>query len=245
MEGYVKLHRKSLESAVFRDARLWQVWTWCLMRANHKTTTTLFDGKQMELRPGQFISGRFNGGEACNMPPSTFRNQVERLRKMGNLDIRPDSKKTIFTVRKWAEYQANDNSRTARGTTGGQQEDTDKNGRMEDKEGSSPTSSKSGDEAQSIYEYYVERIRPGNKPEAVRSIRRLLPSSSGPILRNCIDNYSATDMPKDHKFRIQPQNFFGLQERYKEYQQRGSSGNQSGNQNPPRFIDPQAEPWMQ
>jgi len=109
MEGYVKLYRKSLDSPIFQNPKLWQVWCYCLMRANHKTTTVLFDGKEMLLHPGDFITGRFKGAEDCNMKPSTFWNQLNKLKRVNSIDIKSDNKKSIITLVNWKAYQDSKN----------------------------------------------------------------------------------------------------------------------------------------
>jgi hypothetical protein len=248
--GYIKLHRKALESAVFQNANLWKVWCYCLMRANHKSRNFLWNGAERKLAPGQFITGRFEAAKDCNMKPSTLWYQFRLLKKVSNIDIVSDNKSSLITVTNWGKYQcvggSPDSGVDNALTPNRQGTDTDKNGRLkEDIDFLTAREPRIVSEAQSVYDYYVEQVRAGNKTEAVRVITKLLPSHPEATLRDCIKNYSVTDMPNDRMFRIQPQNFFGLQERYKEYQLRGSIGKQPGNQNPPRFIDPDAEPWMQ
>ena len=105
MEGFVKLYRKSMNSVIFQNPNLWQVWCYCIMRANHKTSTILFDDKEMILQPGQFITGRFEGSKVCNMKPSTFRNQLYKLKQLNSVDIKSDNKKSIITIINWKAYQ--------------------------------------------------------------------------------------------------------------------------------------------
>jgi DNA replication protein DnaD len=107
--SYVKLYRKSLDSTVFQNANLWQVWSYCMMRANHKTTSVLFEGKEIILQPGQFISGRYEGSKACKMKPSTFRNQIDKLKQLKTLDTKSDNKKSIITIVNWGRYQGSIN----------------------------------------------------------------------------------------------------------------------------------------
>jgi len=109
MEGYIKLFRKSLNSAVFHNSRLWQVWCYCLMRANYKTNKILFEGKELILYPGQFISGRFENSKDCSMKPSTFRDQLCKLKEMKLIDIKSDNKKSIITICNWGFYQGSKN----------------------------------------------------------------------------------------------------------------------------------------
>ena len=94
-----------MNSVIFQNPNLWQVWCYCIMRANHKTSTILFDDKEMILQPGQFITGRFEGSKVCNMKPSTFRDQLYKLKRSKTIDIKSDNKKSIITIYNWAFYQ--------------------------------------------------------------------------------------------------------------------------------------------
>lgn len=131
MQGWISLHRKSLESVVFHNPNLWQVWCYCLLRANHKENKIFFEGKEIFIKPGQFITGRFQGSKDCKMKPSTFRNQLEKLKKMKNLDIQSDNKNSIITIVNWAQYQdaekKADSEKENKKTTSEQQVDTDNN----------------------------------------------------------------------------------------------------------------------
>jgi hypothetical protein len=136
MDGWIKLHRKSIESAVFQNPNLWKAWCWCLMRANHKENKFLFGGEEIHINSGQFITGRFEGAEQCGMKPSTFRDQLRKLKALGNIDTTSDNKKTLITVINWGHYQYQDSESDTTSdtypTTNRQQTDTDKNDRMKE-----------------------------------------------------------------------------------------------------------------
>lgn len=105
MSGWVKLYRQSMQSAVFWNANLWQVWTWCLMKASYGDRNFPFNGKQMSLAPGQFVSGRIVGAAECHMNQSTFWKQINVLKSLGNIDTKCNNRYTVFTLIKWADYQ--------------------------------------------------------------------------------------------------------------------------------------------
>lgn len=56
--GWVKLHREYKGMAVFKDPKLWQFWTWCLMTAAYKPTSILVGYDAVLLQPGQLLSGK-------------------------------------------------------------------------------------------------------------------------------------------------------------------------------------------
>ena len=129
-DGYVKIYRKLLTSAVFQHDNLLKVWIWCLVRANWHDTMCLFDGVELKVGRGSFISGRYTGSTECHMKPKTFYNQLVKLQELGNIFLKSDNRKTLITIVNYSSYQDDqttdgqplDNKRT----TGGQQEDTDK-----------------------------------------------------------------------------------------------------------------------
>ena len=53
MQGFIKLHRRLLESEAFDDPRLLKTWLWVLCKANFKPVV-LNDGTQ--LKTGEFAT---------------------------------------------------------------------------------------------------------------------------------------------------------------------------------------------
>ena len=80
--GYVKVYRKLLTSAVFQSEKLLKVWIWCLIRANWHEATCFFEGKEIPLEAGQFITGRFTGSEELGMGASTFYKLIKKLEEI-------------------------------------------------------------------------------------------------------------------------------------------------------------------
>lgn len=105
IEGWISLHRKLLDSAVFQNADLLKVWIWCLLKATHKDYETMVGMQVVELKTGQFITGRNKGSDELKLKPSTFRDYLKTLEKMGMIELNPDNKKTLITVANWDKYQ--------------------------------------------------------------------------------------------------------------------------------------------
>ncbi|KKL47315.1 hypothetical protein LCGC14_2336750, partial [marine sediment metagenome] len=139
IDGWVKLHRKTLKSRVFRNAELLKLWVYCLCRANHEEQwVEVRTGKgvtEVLIKPGQFIYGRLQTARQLSTSPSSVRNRMVKLESMQNLVVEPDTHYSIVTICNWETYQAffeeegqakgqpQDNHRT----TTGQPQDTDKN----------------------------------------------------------------------------------------------------------------------
>ena len=107
-QGFIKLWRKSIDSAVFQDANLWKLWTWCLIRANHKDVfVPIKTGRGqtvIELKRGQFIFGRRTAAKALKMKPSTIGYRLQILEKLQNLDRQVNHHFTIVTIRNYDKY---------------------------------------------------------------------------------------------------------------------------------------------
>jgi len=130
--GYVKFYRKSVESRAFQNEGLWKVWSWCLLKANHKECwVPVKTGKgitEVHLKPGQFVFGRGKASKALRMPASSVRNRLALLEKAQNLVIKVDTHYSIITICNWELYQVTENEvRTGKRTGKGQAKDTDKN----------------------------------------------------------------------------------------------------------------------
>ncbi len=105
-EGWIKLHRKLLESGVFSDKTRLKVWLWVLMKANHAKNTFAFNDQDMVLLPGQFITGRERAClELQDVTPQQYKTVMKYLKSTSRITSNSTNKYTVVTVLKWNEYQ--------------------------------------------------------------------------------------------------------------------------------------------
>lgn len=105
IDGWISLHRKLLDSAVFQNADLLKVWIWCLLKATHEDYELLVGLQLVKLKPGQFVTGRFKGAEELQLNPSTFYKYIKSLEKLEMICVNSNNKMTLITVENWAKYQ--------------------------------------------------------------------------------------------------------------------------------------------
>ena len=137
-EGYVKLYRKTLDSAVFSDDWLFRLWCWCLMRANYKSR---WNGGR-EVPPGSFTAGRILAANELGVSPSKWYRGMQRLEELKQVTLEANSKWTTVTICNWATYQnqtsaertADEQQVNSQRTASEQPADTSKEG-QESKEG--------------------------------------------------------------------------------------------------------------
>ena len=98
---WIKLHRKSLDSRVFSDPFLWQLWCWCLMKANWKRGWKL----SREIPPGSFATGELSAAEQLNVSGSKWRRGIKKLQEFGMVEAKATNRFTVISVVNWAKYQ--------------------------------------------------------------------------------------------------------------------------------------------
>lgn len=122
--GWIKLHRKLLDSSIFSSEKGLKVWIWCLLKVSHTENDVFLGAQKVHLQKGQFVFGRDSASEDLQMSPSTVRNWIKILQQDSYLDIKPTNKYSIVTVLKWKDYQEIDIKKDNRITTEKQQNNT-------------------------------------------------------------------------------------------------------------------------
>ena len=106
--GWIKLHRKLLDSAVFKNAELLKVWLWCLCKASHKGYETMVGNQVVQLQEGQFVFGRKAAAAELDINESKIYRYINLLKDLEMLNIKTNNKFSVVTVEKWAFYQFDD-----------------------------------------------------------------------------------------------------------------------------------------
>jgi hypothetical protein len=103
--GWVKLHRRLADHPRFRDPDWTTVWVYLLLNATHAPYRTIFDGRTVELRPGQLITGRLSIAENTGVHPSKVYRVLETLKIEHQIEQQAGAKSSIITVLNWHTYQ--------------------------------------------------------------------------------------------------------------------------------------------
>lgn len=101
MDGWVKLHRKLIDSQVFGDDKALRVWIWCLCKANFKAKFW----KGQDVPAGAFICGRKSGAQETQLTESSFYRALQKLETWGMIELSSKSKWTTVKVLNYMAYQ--------------------------------------------------------------------------------------------------------------------------------------------
>lgn len=100
--------RKALSSATFDNPVTWKVWCWCILRANYEPIPIDFQGEEIKLKRGQFVTGSYTMSGELNLTKSTVWRHLHKLEKWGNISLRSGQRFTVVTVCNYEEYQTPD-----------------------------------------------------------------------------------------------------------------------------------------
>lgn len=115
-QGYIKLYRKVTGSFVWTNSDMFKLWCLCLMKASHDGRKFLFNGQEVSLSSGQFVTGayaiakEFNEGVKRDKLIShrTLWRWLKKFESEEMLSIKSTSKYSVISIKNWSDYQGSD-----------------------------------------------------------------------------------------------------------------------------------------
>lgn len=140
-QGWIKLHRKMLESSFHKKPTYGWLWVTLLMMANHKETKFLWNNEEQIVECGQILTGRKALSEQTGIAESTIEDILKLLENQHQIRQQKTSKFRLITIVKWDEFQSSDNTSNNKPTTNQQQTDTYNNEKNVDNDNKGDTPS--------------------------------------------------------------------------------------------------------
>ncbi len=100
--GYVKLWRKSMQDDIFKNAKAWQLFCFCLFKACFETKD-----KRNNYKSGEFETTYPQIMEICNMSKPTVIKSLKFLKEQNIIEYWTDHQKTTIKVLNYKNYQDN------------------------------------------------------------------------------------------------------------------------------------------
>ena len=115
-EGWISVYRKIRHSFVWTNSDQLKLWLLCLMKASHSGNKFLFNGKEIVVSSGQFVTGRdalafeFNEGVTRDhqIVGRTLWRWLKTFESEQMLSISSTPKYSVITVNNWDAYQGDD-----------------------------------------------------------------------------------------------------------------------------------------
>ena len=109
MDGWIKLHRKLIDKGWYKNSDKVRMWIHLLLSATHKEMEAMFNGKNIKLKPGQFITGR----KALSTEIGINESKVERTllffeKNEKQIEQQKCNRNRLITILNWDEHQLNE-----------------------------------------------------------------------------------------------------------------------------------------
>jgi hypothetical protein len=132
MEGWIKLHRKTLENPIImQDKEYLAVWIFLLLNATHSEYDTKFQGKRITLQKGQLITGRKVIAKKLDISESKVQRILKTFENEHQIEQQTTHQNRLVSILNWDMYQQQEQQQeqqvNSKRTTSEQQVNTNKN----------------------------------------------------------------------------------------------------------------------
>jgi hypothetical protein len=104
-DGWIRLHRKLIKKGYYKDSEHVHLWIHILLKANHEDTEFLFNGQIINIKRGQFITGR----DVLSKETGINRSKIERILKClkseQQIEQQTTNKFRLITINNYHKYQ--------------------------------------------------------------------------------------------------------------------------------------------
>ena len=106
MEGWIKLHRKTLENPIItKDSDYLSVWIYLLLNATHQEHDTLFKGKRITLQKGQLITGIISISKNLKINKDKVQRILKSFENDKQITQQTSNRNRLVTILNWDRYQ--------------------------------------------------------------------------------------------------------------------------------------------
>ena len=104
--GWIKLHRKTLDNPiVMKDTDYLAVWMWLLLNATHSDHDTIYEGKRITLKAGQFITGRKIISKELKINESKIQRILKTFEIEQQIEQQTNPRCRLISILRWTDYQ--------------------------------------------------------------------------------------------------------------------------------------------
>lgn len=133
MDGWVKLHRKLLETSWIGRPNIVALFTHLLLNANHQDKKFFWNHEEITIKKGQQITGLKSLSQKTGLTIQQVRTGLRILEESQTLTIKTTNKFSVVTICNWDLYQSTNKQLTNKQQTTNKQLTTNKNVRMKER----------------------------------------------------------------------------------------------------------------
>jgi hypothetical protein len=104
-DGWIKVHRSVQDSGFYTDSFAVHLWIHLVMEACHKPRKTIFNGRIVELKQGQLITGRKKLSQETGISEQVIRKWLELFEINQQITIEKTSAGSCISILNYKKYQ--------------------------------------------------------------------------------------------------------------------------------------------
>lgn len=108
MKGYIKLHRKIVETKYYKKSQYTHLWLHLLLRASHSGSKWKFKGREYTIRPGQVLCSMKGLSEQTGINEMQCYRIIKRYEKVKQITKKTYNKCSVIQILNWKNYQTDE-----------------------------------------------------------------------------------------------------------------------------------------
>ena len=105
-KGWIKIHKKIIDSAVWSDPLRLKAWIHILISANYEDKEWFANGRLVQIKRGQLVTSIRKLKEAWGCSERTVRRILKQFEDLGMIKVQtPFKRYTLLTVVKYSDFQ--------------------------------------------------------------------------------------------------------------------------------------------
>jgi len=130
-QGWVKLHRKTIDNPIFKNPDAMLLWIYLLLKANHADAKIAVGNSTVLVKRGQVFTGRKSLSEQTGLSESKIERLIKFLTNEQQIEQQTFTKYRLISILNFDTYQSTEQEADNKRTTSEQQSDTNKNDKNE------------------------------------------------------------------------------------------------------------------
>ncbi|HAH7801045.1 TPA: DNA replication protein [Escherichia coli] len=106
-KGYALLHRKIMDVPFYKDAEAAHLWVHLILKAKHTPEYVMTDAGEILVGRGKLLGGRNSLAFETGLKPDRVQYLLRKFKKLGMIDWVSHGKFSVFSVKKYDDYQSN------------------------------------------------------------------------------------------------------------------------------------------
>jgi hypothetical protein len=108
--GYIKLHRKILNSKIFKDSYTLQIWIVLLLKASHSSNTWTYNKREYSVKPGELFTCIDSISQDTGINRNKVHYAIKKLKIKQMIKVKSTPYGSHIEIVKWKDYQVKDDN---------------------------------------------------------------------------------------------------------------------------------------